>query len=120
MSLKIIAVPRNGAIHLSIRSLLRMTIFTYFQADIVTAHDAEKDRSQQREISSEKYVTLDTFLFLGNRNLKYSFGFLRIHFSVYCKHSIARTIESLWDLSALFDYFVTLIYEIVYQTIFEV
>ena len=43
--------------------------------------------------------------------------FFSKQFAVYGKHPIARTIESLWDLSALFDYFVTLNYEIVYQII---
>ena len=52
----------------------------HFQGDISPAHDAEKYRSHQREISSEKkYVTPDMFLsFLGNRNLEYGFGFSRI------------------------------------------
>ena len=52
----------------------------YFQADIAPAHDAEKYRSQQREISSEKihhsgYVSLS---FFGNKNLKYGLGLSRI------------------------------------------
>ena len=53
----------------------------YFQADITAAHDAEKYRSQQREISSEKirhsgYVSV--FSFFGNSNLKYGLGFSRL------------------------------------------
>ena len=51
----------------------------YFPADIAPAHDVEKHRPQQREISSEKDVTPDMFLFLfGNSNLKYGFGLSRI------------------------------------------
>ena len=89
-----IAVPGNGANHMLIRSLLRMTstkalfsysivhsfilvhmynanlhgflavlIFMHPRADIAPAHDAEKYRSRWLEISSEKIVTPDMFLF---------------------------------------------------------
>ena len=73
----------------------------HFQADISAARDA-----QQQE-KAKKYVTPDMFhfLFIGNRHLKYGFGL---------------SIESLWYVSASFDYFVILNYENVYQMIFAV
>ena len=52
----------------------------YFQADIELVHDAERYRSQQREISSEKirHYRYVSFFIFGNSNLKHGFGLSRI------------------------------------------
>ena len=93
------AVSGNGANHMSIRPLLKMTstktlfsysvhsfislhmyntnlhrffaalIFMHSRADMVPAHDAEKYRSRWLEISSEK-ICHSRYVFVLNRDLK--------------------------------------------------
>ena len=51
-------------------------IFIHFQADIATAHDADKISTQQRKISIEeiRHHSFFFFFFLKIQNLKYGFG----------------------------------------------